>query len=207
MDKVLSLVGMAKKAGYAAIGEEPVGAAARAHIARVILLASDAAPASVRRAESFAKLGGSAVFTLKADKAALGQAVGRSNCAMLAVTDAGMAASIAKKLAADAPEQQETLEQLEKKAARVNARRREKRAHEKRLARNATPWAAPAPQRAQSGRKPKHAARSGGAKPTEAAQIARAPRKPAARPQGGKYLVRSSALQHKKKPDGAGETE
>lgn len=143
MDKVLSLVGMAKKAGYAAVGEEPVGAAARAHIARVILLAHDAAPASVRRAQSFAKLGGSPVFVLAADKDMLGQAVGRSSCAMLAITDAGMAASIAKKLAADAPEQQETLEQLEKKAARFNARRREKRAHEKKLQRRAAPWSPP----------------------------------------------------------------
>ena len=49
-DPILHLLGLAKKAGRLEIGEEPVGAAARAHQARVLLLAADAAPNTVRRA-------------------------------------------------------------------------------------------------------------------------------------------------------------
>ena len=39
-DPILHLLGLAKKAGRLEIGEEPVGAAARAHQARVLLLAA-----------------------------------------------------------------------------------------------------------------------------------------------------------------------
>ena len=44
IEPVLSLLGIAKKAGRVEIGEEPVGAAARAKKARVILVAADAGP-------------------------------------------------------------------------------------------------------------------------------------------------------------------
>ena len=43
-DPILHLLGLAKKAGRLEIGEEPVGALCRALHARLILLASDAAP-------------------------------------------------------------------------------------------------------------------------------------------------------------------
>ena len=42
-EHILSMIGLAKKAGQVAIGEEPVGSAARAKDARVILVAQDAA--------------------------------------------------------------------------------------------------------------------------------------------------------------------
>lgn len=45
-EQVLSLLGLAKKAGRVEVGEEPVGAAARAKKARVILVAQDAGPSS-----------------------------------------------------------------------------------------------------------------------------------------------------------------
>lgn len=49
-EQVLSLLGLAKKAGRVEVGEEPVGAAARAKKARVILVAQDAGrPPSVGR--------------------------------------------------------------------------------------------------------------------------------------------------------------
>ena len=57
-DPILHLLGLAKKAGRLEIGEEPVGAAARAHQARVLLLAADAAPNTVRRAAHFGEAGG-----------------------------------------------------------------------------------------------------------------------------------------------------
>ena len=56
-EQVLSLLGLAKKAGRVEVGEEPVGAAARAKKARVILVAQGAGPSSQRRAFSFAQTG------------------------------------------------------------------------------------------------------------------------------------------------------
>ena len=43
MDSTTSLLGLALRAGRLAVGEEPVGAACRAHKAYLLLLACDAA--------------------------------------------------------------------------------------------------------------------------------------------------------------------
>ena len=48
MDSVLHLLGIARKAGRVEVGEEPVGAAARAHQAKLILTACDGADNSLR---------------------------------------------------------------------------------------------------------------------------------------------------------------
>ena len=57
MDSVLHLLGIARKAGRVEVGEEPVGAAARAHQAKLILTACDGADNSLRRAAHFAEIG------------------------------------------------------------------------------------------------------------------------------------------------------
>ena len=98
------MIGLAKKAGRVEIGEEPVGSAARSKHARVILVASDAAAGSVRRAYAFAQTGACLCLTIPADKDALGRALGRSSCAMVAVTDVGFADAIVRKLAVMDPE-------------------------------------------------------------------------------------------------------
>ena len=54
MDKALNYLSLARKAGRIELGEEPVGAAARAKKARLIMVASDAGDHSWRRAKSFA---------------------------------------------------------------------------------------------------------------------------------------------------------
>ena len=121
-DPILHLLGLAKKAGRLEIGEEPVGAAARAHQARVLLLAADAAP-----------------------NTELGEQLGRSSCAMLAVTDFGFAAALAEKLAArDEERYGPAAQQLRAKADRALMRQREKRQHEKNMRQGKhKPWAAP----------------------------------------------------------------
>ena len=63
-EHILSMLGLALKAGRVEVGEEPVGAAARAKKARVIFVAQDAAPSSVRRAQSFAHTGSTLCVTL-----------------------------------------------------------------------------------------------------------------------------------------------
>ena len=133
MDKLLNLIGLAQKAGRLAVGEEPTGAAARARDARLILVAADAAENSVRRVRHFADAGQCLWCRIGADKDALGRAVGRSSCAMLAVTDIGFAEAIAKKLAEGDERFAETAEKLAVKARRAAERRREAEAHEKNI--------------------------------------------------------------------------
>lgn len=105
MDSVLHLIGIARKAGRLEIGEEPVGAAARARQARLILVAADAAENSARRAAHFAEAGKTCVLRLPYPKSVLGGMVGRASCAMLALTDVGLASALAGKLAGADPEQ------------------------------------------------------------------------------------------------------
>ena len=56
-DPILHLLGLARKADRLEIGEEPVGAVCRARQARLVLLASDAAPNTCRRAAHFGEAG------------------------------------------------------------------------------------------------------------------------------------------------------
>ena len=104
MERVLSLLGLAHKAGRVEIGEEPVGSAARAKKARIILVAGDAAASSVRRAMGFANAGSCLCLVIPATKEQLGRALGRTSCAMAAVTDIGFADAVTGKLAALDPE-------------------------------------------------------------------------------------------------------
>lgn len=133
-EHILSMLGLALKAGRVEVGEEPVGAAARAKKARVIFVAQDAAPSSVRRAQSFARTGSTLCVTLPADKDALGRSLGRSSVAMCAVTDIGFAQSLVQKLAAlDSETYQDAADTLAVKAKRARERKEEQLRHEKNL--------------------------------------------------------------------------
>ena len=144
MDSALRLLGIARKAGRVEVGEEPAGAACRARQARLLLVAADAADNSVRRAAHFAEAGKVPWLRAPWDKGTMGGAVGRSACAMLALTDAGLAAALAEKLAQAHPEAAAAAEELSGRAARALQRQKEQRAHEKKLERmGRKPWAAP----------------------------------------------------------------
>ena len=146
MDNALRLIGLARKGGRVEVGEEPVAAATRAHKARLVVLASDAADNTLRRASHFALSAGVPVLQSPYTKGELGLSVGRSSCAMLALTDYGLAASFARKLAeTDGEQYGEMAAELEEKAQRALQRQKEQRRHEKKLERAAAkPWAAPA---------------------------------------------------------------
>ena len=173
MEHILSMIGLAKKAGRVEIGEEPVGSAARSKHARVILVASDAAAGSVRRAYAFAQTGACLCLTIPADKDALGRALGRSSCAMAAVTDVGFADAIVKKLAVMDPEHYEQASQrLQIKARRAMERREEQARHEKNLRRGKKRTAHPEPPqpvqeppREAAKEKPRRPARTGRRRP------------------------------------------
>lgn len=134
MNKILNLLGLAKKAGKLEVGEEPTGAAARAKDARLLLIASDAADNSFRRLKHFADAGACLYARLPCTKDELGRAVGRTSCAMVAVTDIGFAEAVAEKLAEeDAARYTELAERLSVKAQRAMQRRKEQEQHEKNL--------------------------------------------------------------------------
>ena len=133
-DNILSMLGLAHKAGKVEIGEEPVGSAARAKKARVIFVAKDAAPSTVRRAKSFAETGSCILLPIGAEKDDMGRVLGRTSCAMCAVTEIGFACAIVKKLAAIEPEKYlSAADALEVKAKRAAERKREQEQHEKNL--------------------------------------------------------------------------
>lgn len=135
-EHLLSTLGLALRAGAVAVGEEPVGAAARGKKARVIFTAQDAAASSVRRAYSFARAGSCLCLSFPAGKDAFGRALGRTSVAMCAITDIGFAQSLVKKLAAaDGETYQAAADALEIKAKRARERREEQLQHEKNLRR------------------------------------------------------------------------
>ena len=136
MDNILHMVGLALKAGRLEVGEEPVGAACRARDRRLILVARDAADNSFRRVKHFADAGQCLWVSVPYTKEELGEAVGRTACAMAAVTDIGFAEAIGQKLAAVDPEKYSlTAEKLHVKAERAAQRRKEQQAHERNLRR------------------------------------------------------------------------
>ena len=132
MDPVLSLLGLALRGGNLVVGEEPVEAVARARDARLLILASDAADNTRRRITHFADAGQCIWVRVPFTKEELGRAVGRSAVALCAVTDVGLAAAVAHRLAAIDPVRfDETAARLDLKAQRAAERRQEQRNHEK----------------------------------------------------------------------------
>ncbi|MDR3277157.1 MAG: 50S ribosomal protein L7 [Oscillospiraceae bacterium] len=134
MDNDISLLGIAKKAGLLLIGVESIGAASRSKKARAILSASDASDGSKRRARGYAETYGIPHLLLPRTKAELGVITGREQLGMLALTDAGIAAKLASRLAARDPETYgEAAAALEQKAARLLRRKREAAAHKRNI--------------------------------------------------------------------------
>ena len=97
----LGLLGLMRRAGKLAAGEDGVRQAVRAGKAKLILLASDASQNAKDRAEGFATRSQISLQVLPADKATLSQAAGVAGGAMFAVCDEGFAAALQKKLQTD----------------------------------------------------------------------------------------------------------
>lgn len=138
-DRVLSLLGLALRGGRLAVGEEPAALAAKAGQARLLLVAADAAENTLRRAEHLAREGHCLHLTLPFTKAELGGALGRGSAAIAALTDTGLAAAVAERLAQSDPER------YGEAAARMDLKRR--RAAERKTApRRDPPKREPPPQ-------------------------------------------------------------
>ena len=130
MDKALNYMALAKKAGRIELGEEPVGAVARAQHARLIVVASDASDHTWRRAKSFVAGTDQQCVRVPFTKDEFGMAIGRTSLALAAFTDPAMALAFLKAL--DKPElYKEALESLDNRTKRIQQRQSEERAHQK----------------------------------------------------------------------------
>ena len=130
MDKALNYLGLARKAGLAELGEEPVGGAARAQHARLVIVACDASDHTWRRALSFVAGTGQQALRVPFTKDQLGFAIGRQELAIAAFTDAALAASFVKAL----PQTEKTaqvLEALNEKIRQAKQRQKEAKAHQR----------------------------------------------------------------------------
>jgi hypothetical protein len=100
---------------------------------------------------SFANTGNCLCLVIPATKDELGRALGRTSCAMAAVTDIGFADAVAKKLAALEPEKYESAaERMAVKAQRARERRQEQLNHEKNLRTGKKKATKPAPPKEKS---------------------------------------------------------
>ena len=128
MDKALNYLALARKGGRVELGEEPVGAAARAGKAYLIVVASDAGDHTWRRAKSYAA--GTQQQTLKVSftKDELGTALGTTSCAICAITDVRLAQALVKTLG-DEEKYAQLLQDLDVRVQRVEKRRAEEKAH------------------------------------------------------------------------------
>ena len=130
MDKALNYLALARKAGRIELGEEPVGAVARAKKARLIVVASDATDHTWRRAKSFVAGSEQICLQVPFSKDQLGQAIGRTELALAAFTDPALALAFIKALGQPDRYRAE-LESLDRRAKRIQQRQQEAKAHEK----------------------------------------------------------------------------
>ena len=127
MDKALNYMALARKAGRIELGEEPVGAAARADHARLVIVASDASDHTWRRAKSFVSGTEQQCITVPFTKDQMGQAIGRTALAIAAFTDPALALAFVKALGQ--PEKfASVLEKLDEKTKRIQQRKTEEKA-------------------------------------------------------------------------------
>ena len=128
MDKALNYLSLARKAGKAELGEEPVGAAARALHAYLILVAADASDHTWRRAKSYAAGTDQQCVRLPYSKDEVGMAIGRTSLAIAAITDPALALALVQSL--PTPEKfAAVMEVLNEKAQRQRKRQSEAKAH------------------------------------------------------------------------------
>ena len=130
MDRALNYMALARKAGRIELGEEPVGAAARAVKACLVAVASDAGDHTWRRAKSFVAGTSQIAVKLPFTKDEMGQATGRTSLAIAAFTDPAMALAFLKALPGREQYSQE-LEALENRTKRLAQRQKEAKAHER----------------------------------------------------------------------------
>ena len=132
MDKALNYLSLARKGGRAELGEEPVGAAARALHAHLIIVASDASDHTWRRAKSYAAGTDQQCVRLPYTKDEMGFVIGRTSLAIAAITDPQLALALVTALG-EPEKYKQAIEVLTQKATKAKKRQAEAKAHQKNL--------------------------------------------------------------------------
>ena len=130
MDKALNYLSLARKAGYAELGEEPVGAITREGKGYLVLVASDASDHTWRRAKSFVAGTSQQCIRLEYTKEQMGFVVGRTALAIAAVSDVALALAMVKSLG-NPEKYRDVLEVLTQKTEKQKKRRSEAEAHKR----------------------------------------------------------------------------
>ena len=128
MDKTLNYLALARKAGLAELGEEPVGAITRALKGHLVLVAQDASDHTWRRAKSFVAGTDQQCVRLPYTKDEIGMAIGRTSLAIAAITDPALALALVQSL--PQPEKQAAaIAVLMEKVQKQRKRQAEAKAH------------------------------------------------------------------------------
>lgn len=126
-DPCLGMLGLARRAGKLAFGDELVRQLCAEHKARCVLVAADAGESTAKKATLYAARVSIPCITLPHDKETLGAAIGKNGCAVCALSDIGMAAAAIGKLAAQYPEYAAVAAQLDEKNVRIQSRKGKKK--------------------------------------------------------------------------------
>ena len=130
--KALNYLALARKGGRAELGEEPVGAVARALKAHLIIVAGDASDHTWRRAKSFAAGTDPQCIRLACTKDEMGFVVGRQSLAIAAITDVQLALALVSALGQ--PEKYKAVtDVLTAKSEKAKQRQAEAKAHQRNL--------------------------------------------------------------------------
>ena len=121
-DKALGLLGLARKAGKLQTGEETVSVMLAEKHSRLTVLATDAGEAVTRKIRGIAEGSRQKILKIPYDKLSLGAALGRPSVSVAAFADVSLALAFAKALP-DGTVPPEVMEDLERRVARVKARR------------------------------------------------------------------------------------
>lgn len=124
MKSSLSFLGLAKKCGRLAIGDDAVTTAVITKKARLIITAADAGEHALKRANNLSAQSGIPHLILDETKDELGLTAGRNSVAIAAVMDMGMAASFVQKYNVETGKHSELEAELTAKAERFARRKK-----------------------------------------------------------------------------------
>ena len=187
-DPCLGMLGLARRAGKLAYGDELVRQMCADHKARCVLVASDAGESTAKKAALYAARANVPFVSLPHGKDELGAAIGKAGCAVCAVSDIGLAAAAIVKLAAQHPEYAAVAAQLGEKNARIQSRRGKKKPRDRETQPEAEPLAEK-PVHKPNGKRPPHAS---GKRPHGTGSRAASQRKPSENPRAKRVSNRKS---------------
>lgn len=127
IDPFLSMLGLARRAGKLAFGDELVREACGNKKARCVFVTADAGMSTAKKASFYAESANIPLITLPHGKEDLGAAIGKNGCAVCAVVDIGLAAAVLQKLAAAHGEFAAIAAALAEKNERIQSRRGKKK--------------------------------------------------------------------------------